>query len=125
MEATSLKIKRCNNTHCRIELFIDFADILLLRQLQAEKLRYEINVTNISKLKTKFFATECNRNEINEFNIPLAGIPGDSGDVFNIKVMVYRFKPGEEEPILFRHVKLENVKLLQNRLQAPRTMRKF
>ena len=27
-------------------------------------------------------------------------IPGDSGDVFSIKVKVYRFEPGKEEPLL-------------------------
>ena len=121
MDTTSLKIKLCNNTDCTIELCFDLADISLLRLLQADKLRYEINVTNNSKWKTQSFYAEGNTKKINKFNVPLAKIPGDSGDVFNIKVKVYRFEPGKEEPLLFRHVKLENTKLLQNRIQTPCT----
>ena len=121
MDTTSLKIKPCNDTHCKIELCFDFADISLLRLLQADKLRYELNVTNKTKWKISFFSAERNTNEINEFHVPLAKIPGDSGDVFDIKVNVYRFEPGKEEPKLFRHVKLENTKLLQNRIQTPCT----
>ena len=53
MDTTSLKIKTCNNTHCKIELCFDFAGIFVLRGLQADKLRYEINVTNNSKWETR------------------------------------------------------------------------
>ena len=124
MDTTSLKIKTCNNTNCKIELCFDFAGIFVLRGLQADKLRYEINVTNNSKWETRLLYAERNTKKINEFNVPLDKIPGDSGDVFSIKVKVYRFEPGKEEPLLFRHVKLENTKLLQNRTQTPCTIRK-
>ena len=124
MDTTSLKTKTCNDTHCKIELCFDFEDLSLLRLLQADKLRYEINVTNKTKWKIRLFSAERSTNEINEFNVPLAKIPGDSGDVFDIKVKVYRFKRGKEEPLLFRHVKLETSKLLQNRIQTPCKIRK-
>ena len=125
MDATSLKITNCDDNYCIIELCFDSTYISLLHLLQADKLRYEIDITNTSKWKTKLFSTERNRKKTNEFNVPLTGIPGDSEDVFDIKVMAYRFKPGQEEPLLFHQRKLKNIKLLPKGIQTLCTRRKF
>ena len=72
--------------------------------------------------KQGFYMLNATQKRSTNLMYPLDKIPGDSGDVFSIKVKVYRFEPGKEEPLLFRHVKLENTKLLQNRIQTPCTI---
>ena len=90
MTKRSLKIKDCDDSNIAVKLRFGIIDNLSLRLKRADKLRFIIIVTNTAKWETRRFTSDRTRNKTNTFNLPIANIPGDHTDPFDITVKVYR-----------------------------------
>ena len=120
MTRRSLKIKDCDDSNCAVKLRFGIIDNLSLRLKRADKLRFIIIVTNTAKWETSRFTSDRTRNKTNTFNLPIANIPGDHTDPFDITVKVYRFRAGQYETTHFKNYEVKNQTILCNKTQSYR-----
>ena len=85
-----LTLKECNNNHVRLDLQLDIDIYIGIYVKKIAKLYYDIEVKNITQLKSISFSATRNRSKDVHFLISLDRIPGNSTDDFGVNVTVYK-----------------------------------